>query len=238
MQSLFKMHKGILLLEDQVHMKQQWGLTLASSRMTGLTSCFVHIRWLRERCMADSVARRPHTATSVRGLISPPSPILVVWLRFTVFRSSPPRTCLHLLIPFTLIFPASISPSISLSRVLCFPPNHIYLQPRWSLSDSPFIGFPHFLPCPLPISLPLPRSLLLSSCVHLKLLILLLSVSLCPLAASSLSLSSSLRLILNSIPVSGSSAAVGSSYDTVRWWAEMAAVLRRNWINSSICAVS
>lgn len=26
--------------------------------------------------MADSVARRPHTATSVRGLVSPPSPIL------------------------------------------------------------------------------------------------------------------------------------------------------------------
>lgn len=47
--------------------------------------------------MADSVARRPHTAMSVRGLISPPSPILVVWLPFTVFLSSLLR--LHLLIP-------------------------------------------------------------------------------------------------------------------------------------------
>lgn len=42
--------------------------------------------------MADSVARRPHTATSVSGLISPPSPIPVVCLpvMFFFFPSSSP----------------------------------------------------------------------------------------------------------------------------------------------------
>lgn len=112
--------------------------------------------------MADSVARRPHTATGARGLISRPSPILIDCLPLTVL-SSPPRTCLHLLTPSTPILPPT-----SLSQV--FVPNRIYHQPSWSLGDSPFIGSPHFSLCkppPPPHSLwfpslfPLPPSLLL-----------------------------------------------------------------------------
>lgn len=93
--------------------------------------------------MADSVARRPHTATGARGLISPPSPILIDCLPLTVL-SSPPRTCLHLLTPSTPILPPT-----SLSQV--FAPNRIYHQPSWSLGDSPFIGSPHFSPCQPPL---------------------------------------------------------------------------------------
>lgn len=74
-----------------------------------MTSCFVNIQWPRKRCMADSVARRPHTATSVRGLISLPSPILVVWLPFAVFLSSLPLTRLHLPIPQPSYFPSQYS---------------------------------------------------------------------------------------------------------------------------------
>ncbi len=62
--------------------------------------------------MADSVARRPHTATSVRGLISPPSPILVVWLPFTV------------------------SLSLAFASICLFPPLP-YSLPRYSISLTP-----------------------------------------------------------------------------------------------------
>lgn len=98
--------------------------------------------------MADSVARRPHTATGARGLISPPSPILIDCLPLTVL-SSPPRTCLHLLTPSSPILPPT-----SLSQV--FAPNRIYHQPSWSPDDSPFIGSPHFSPCQPPPTPPLP----------------------------------------------------------------------------------
>ena len=130
--------------------------------------------------MADSVARRPHTATSVRGLISPPSPILVVWLPFTVFLSSPPRTCLHLLIPAILLFPASIFPrpvSSLFSARSCVSP--AWLIPLWLyllLPPPP----PFFLLCPLLSHFPQPESLLHSSCVRLKLLIPPLNLFLCP----------------------------------------------------------
>lgn len=42
--------------------------------------------------MADSVARRPHTATSVSGLISTPSPIPVVFMSVMFFFSHPHHT--------------------------------------------------------------------------------------------------------------------------------------------------
>lgn len=125
--------------------------------------------------MADSVARRPHTATSVRGLISPPSPILVVWLPFTVFPSSLPLTCLHLLIP-----PLSYSlsqyslPSVFLQyvfRLIVF---------IFSLVDPSVALYLLALP-PIFHSAPsrlLPAASILSSslAVRLKLLILLLNV--------------------------------------------------------------
>lgn len=188
--------------------------------------------------MADSVARRPHTATSVRGLISPPSPILVVWLPFTVFPSSLPLTCLHLLIP-----PLSYSlsqyslPSVFLQyvfRLIVF---------IFSLVDPSVALYLLALP-PIFHSAPsrlLPAASILSSslAVRLKLLILLLNVfspslfhgflftppppSPPPIYFSRLSRSA----------VSGSSTvtvvyrvAVGSSYDTVQRWAKNVSGIR------------
>lgn len=140
--------------------------------------------------MADSVARRPHTATSVRGLISPPSPILVVWLHFTVFLSSLPCTCL--LIPSTLVIHVLIFPYISLSP-LCFPPNRIHLQFSWSSSVSRLTDIPHFSPCPI-----LSRSLRLcvSSSLAFQACSILLNVLLRPCTLPPpLHLSSSLRCL-------------------------------------------
>lgn len=105
--------------------------------VTRLTSCFVHIQWLRMRCMADSVARRPHTATSVSGLISPPSPIPVVLpVMFLFFFSS-------ILIRLSTIY--WLYPPITF---VCLPPGfHLVMcifQPAWSLSDSPCVSRPRF----------------------------------------------------------------------------------------------
>lgn len=127
-----------------------------------LTSCFVHIQWLRKRCMANSVARRPHTATSVRGLISPPSPSLVVCLLFTVFLSSPPHTCFHLRIPSSLILP-SITPSPVFCLIIFTVPS-ARLIPHW----LPIYWLPLFFTMPLLISFPPLRSLLLSGCVFVS----------------------------------------------------------------------
>lgn len=130
-----------------------------------LTSCFVHIQWLRKRCMANSVARRPHTATSVRGLISPPSPSLVVCLLFTVFLSSPPHT-----------FAYSLQSDITFHQsVSSFLPNHIYctfspVDPSLTPHLLASTIFHHAPSCLFPtasISSPL------WLCVRLKLLILL-----------------------------------------------------------------
>lgn len=147
--------------------------------VTRLTSCFVHIQWLRMRCMADSVARRPHTATSVSGLISPPSPIPVV-LPVMLFPPPHPYQTLH----YVLAISTQISP---LSVSLQFPPGHVYLQPAWSLSDSPCVSLSGFPPCSLPGSFPLPPfSPPLWPRARLKLLVHLLSISLlcCCLSSS------------------------------------------------------
>lgn len=67
--------------------------------------------------MADSVARRPHTATSVRGLVSPPSPILP--------SSHPPILPVEL--PFTVVL------------FVCFFPSFFFFS---LLSSSHFLHFP------------------------------------------------------------------------------------------------
>lgn len=132
--------------------------------MTRLTSCFVHIQLLRKRCMADSVARRPHTATSVRGLISPPSPILVFCLPLTFFSPYPLLVALATicLLPPLPYYP----PSVSLFLLIIFifsplDPSVIY----W----LPLVFFFFFLLYPLHVAFLLPPSFPpLRLCVCLK----------------------------------------------------------------------
>lgn len=86
--------------------------------------------------MADSVARRPHTATSVSGLISPPSPIPVV--------------CLPVM--FFFFFPSSSqSPTIaqynhSNITFVCLSPGFHLITCIFSLLDPSAI--PHLLAYP------------------------------------------------------------------------------------------